>query len=91
MLQPNNHQLTLELAVIEELARAGTCTFDQLSERLPFYSWNEIFSEVDRLSRNGAITLKRSRSFDYSISLGPHSSADPHLYRQGNGEINETA
>ena len=91
MLQPYNHQLTLELAVIEELARAGTCTFDQLSERLPFYSWNEIFSEVDRLSRNGAITLKRSRSFDYSISLGPHSSADPHLYRQGNGEINETA
>ena len=74
MLQPNNHQLTLELAVIEELARAGTCTFDQLSERLPFYSWNEIFSEVDRLSRNGAITLKRSRSFDYSISLGPNSS-----------------
>ena len=91
MLRPDNHQLALELAIIEELARVGTCTFGELSERLPSYSWNEVFSEVDRLSRNGAITLKRSRSFDYSISLGPHSSDDPNLSRQGKGEINEKA
>ena len=81
----------LEMAIFEELARVGSCSLEELNERLPSYSWNQVFSEVDRLSRKGAITLQRSRSFDYSISLGPHSFADPHLYRQGNGEINETA
>ncbi|MEP6959212.1 MAG: hypothetical protein ABI980_10830 [Nitrospirota bacterium] len=72
MLQPENRNLALDLAIIEELARGGTCTFDQLTERLHCYSWNEVFSEVDLLSRKGAITLQRSLSLDYMISLGPH-------------------
>ena len=41
---------SLEPATRQELARVGTCTFDELSERLPSYSWNEVFAEVAEIT-----------------------------------------
>jgi len=40
----------LESAIHQELARVGTCTLEELNERLPYSSWNQVFSAVDRLS-----------------------------------------
>ena len=71
MLQPDNHKLALELAIIEELAEVGTCTFDELSERLLSFSWTEVFSAVDGLMRDGTVVLQRSLSLNYGISLAP--------------------
>ena len=89
MPQTGNPELALELAVIEEVARTGTCTFDELSERLPSYSWNEVFSEVDRLRREGTVTLQRSLSLDYIISLGRIDPPTRILYRHGGGKSNK--
>ena len=44
----------LESAILEELAECGTCTLEELSERLPPpISWNQVFAAVDRLTRKG--------------------------------------
>jgi hypothetical protein len=65
----------LESAIRQELARVGTCTLEELNERLPYYSWNQVFSAVDRLNREGTVTLQRPDSSDYILSLAPRRSA----------------
>lgn len=70
---------SLEPATRQELARVGTCTFDELSERLPSYSWNEVFAEVAQLRLEGTVTLQRTRSSDYLLSLAPRQSAEARL------------
>jgi hypothetical protein len=59
---------TLEAAILDHLARLGPCGFDQLVRALPAYSWNQIFHAVDHLSREGALNLRKSSRFAYSIS-----------------------
>jgi hypothetical protein len=72
MLQTDIHEFDLELAIIKELAQVDACTFDELSERLPvIYSWDEVFSGVDRLRREGTITLQHSRSLKSILFLTP--------------------
>ena len=65
----------LESAIHQELARAGACTLEELNERLPYSSWNQVFAAVDRLSRAGTVTLQRPNSSDYILSLAPRQSA----------------
>ena len=65
----------LESAIRLVLARVGTCTLEELNERLPYSSWNQVFAAVDRLSREGTVTLQRPDSSDYRLSLAPHRSA----------------
>jgi hypothetical protein len=64
----------LESAIRQELARVGTCTLEELNERLPYYSWNQVFSAVDRLNREGTVTLQRPDSSDYILSLASRQS-----------------
>ena len=69
----------LESAIRRELARVGTCTLEELNERLPYSSWNQVFSAVDRLNRAGTITLQRPDSSGYLLSLAPRPSTEtPH-------------
>lgn len=67
---------SLELAIRQELARVGTCTLEELNERLPYFSWNQVFAAVDRLTREGTVTLQRPNSLDYLLSLAPRQSAE---------------
>jgi len=66
---------SLESAIRQELAQVDTCTLEELNDRLPYYSWNQVFAEVDRLSREGAVVLRRQDSSGYILSLAPHPSA----------------
>lgn len=66
----------LESAICEILARVGTCTLEELNERLPYTSWNQMFSAVDRLNREGTVTLQRPDSSGYLLSLAPRQSAE---------------
>jgi len=59
----------IESAIRQELGRVGTCTLEELNERLPYYSWNQVFFAVDRLNREGAVILRRTDSYGYSLSL----------------------
>jgi hypothetical protein len=66
----------LESAIHQELARIGTCTLEELNERLPYSSWNQVFAAVDRLNRAGTVILQRPNSSGYILSPAPCQSAE---------------
>ena len=66
----------LESAIRQELARVGACSLEELNERLPYYSWDQVLSVVDRLSREGTIALQHSDSSGYILSLAPRRSVE---------------
>ena len=66
---------SLDSAIHHILARVGTCTLEELNERVPYYSWNQVFAAVDRLNRAGTVTLQRPDSSDYRVSLAPRRFA----------------
>lgn len=67
---------SIESAIHQQLARAGTCSLDELADLLPSYSWAQVFSAVDRLTRNGTLTLKHPAPFRYLLSLAPRQPAE---------------
>jgi len=68
--------LSIESAIHEQLAQAGTCSLDELAALLPGYSWAQVFAAVDRLTREGTVTLKHPAPFRYLLSLAPRRSAE---------------
>jgi hypothetical protein len=63
-----------EALVLDVLFMADIRSMDELIQKLPELSWNELFLAVDRLSRRGAISLQR-RGFDYDLSLSHMAAA----------------
>ena len=61
----------LESTILEELAQVGTCTIEELYEKLPYYSWGQVFSVVDRFTLQGIIVLKHPAPSRYLLSLAP--------------------
>lgn len=66
----------LESAIQQELTRVGTCSLDDIAALLPDYSWAQIFSAVDRMTREGTVSLKHPAPFRYLLSLAPHRSVE---------------
>lgn len=67
---------SIESAIHQQLARAGTCSLDELAALLPCYSWAQVFAAVDRLTREGTVALKHPAPFRYLLSLAPHRTAE---------------
>jgi hypothetical protein len=67
---------SLESAIHQQLARVGTCSLDELAALMTGYSWAQIFSAVDRMTREGTVALTHPGPFRYLLSLAPHRSAD---------------
>ena len=67
---------SIESAIRLELTEVDSCTLDELTQRLPSYSWNQVFTVVDRLSRQGIINLERSDHSGYILSLAPNQSIE---------------
>ena len=65
------HVLSLDSVICHEVTSLVSCTFDELVQRLPAYSWAQVFAAVDRLSRQGTLTLSRAHCFGYVVSVGP--------------------
>jgi hypothetical protein len=66
----------IESAIHQQLARAGTCSLDELAALLPGYSWAQVFAAVDRMTREGTVTLKHPGPFRYLLSLAPRQPAE---------------
>ena len=62
---------SIDTVICCEVTRFVSCTLDELVLRLPDYSWSQVFAAVDRLSREGALTLSRPKCFGYVVSIGP--------------------
>ena len=65
------HVSILDSVICLKVTSLLSCTFDELVQRLPAYSWAQVFAAVDRLSREGTLTLRRTRCFGYVVSIGP--------------------
>ncbi len=66
---------TIQSAIRSELMQQGPCMLNTLLDRLPQFSWNEIFTVIDQLSREGRLLLRHPSRFDYEVSIGPIQSA----------------
>lgn len=60
---------SIESVICHEVTSLVSCTLDELVQRLPTYSWAQVFEAVDRLSRQGALRLSRVSRFDYVLSV----------------------
>jgi hypothetical protein len=61
----------VESAIFEEIAGRGPTNFEELLRRLPTYGWNQIFAAVDRLSREGRLSIRRIERDTYLVMFGP--------------------
>ena len=63
------NSVTVQSAIQLHLRREGPCTLESLLTRLSQFSWSEIFSVVDQLSREGSLVLRRPARFGYEVSI----------------------
>ena len=47
----------------------GTCQSEDMVEPLAGFTWNQVFSAIDRLSRDGTLVLQRPARFGYETSI----------------------
>lgn len=48
----------IDQAIIEELTALGACQVEDMVDRLTGFTWDQVFSAIDRLSRNGIVALR---------------------------------
>lgn len=72
----------IQSAIRTDLMQKGPCTLQTLLNRLPQYSWSEMFAAIDQLSREGSLVLRHPTRFDYEVSVVP---AQPTSQQSANG------
>lgn len=67
--------------VLGEVTRMQGCDLDTLAQSLPDLSWNQVFLEIDRLSRQGEVLVTFGTGGRYVIRLPGHKveSATHHV------------
>jgi hypothetical protein len=53
--------------VMEVVIRSPGCNIDEVMKECPDLTWNQVFLEVDRLSRDGYVALKLEQRGRYSV------------------------
>ena len=61
---------SVDSVICHEVTSLVSCTLDDLLQRLPAYSWAQVFAAVDRLSRKGTLMLSCPSRFGYMLSVG---------------------
>ncbi|MGA6829324.1 hypothetical protein ACO9S2_17170 [Nitrospira sp. NS4] len=59
----------IDQAIIHDLTAHGTCQVEDILRRLTGFTWNQVFSAIDRMSRDGRLALQRSARFGYDIAV----------------------
>ena len=62
--------------ILQALKQFGPCTAEELVQRLPAYTWNQVFLAVDQLCRDGRLTLRQPSRFVYLISLSSAATSE---------------
>ena len=55
--------------ILKVVTRKKVCHMEDLLEQCHDYTWNQVFLEVDRLSRIGGLRLVYQKDGDYAVSL----------------------
>ena len=61
--------MSIEEVVVETLQKSGPCCLDDIVTYLPNFSWGEVFVAVDRMSRDGRVSLRQLGYSTYQITL----------------------
>ena len=64
--------------VLRAVKRAHRCDLDSLASSLPELTWNQVFFEIDRLSRNGELVVTFATQGQYMIQLPEHKKVSSH-------------
>ena len=59
----------IEDAIVETLRKSGPCCLDDMVASLPGFSWGVVFGAVDRMSRDGQVSVRQVGYSIYQISL----------------------
>ena len=59
----------VDQAILRNLTAHGTCQVEDMIQRLGGFTWNQVFSAIDQLSRDGTLALQRPARFGYEISV----------------------
>jgi hypothetical protein len=62
-------RITLRDRVLRIVQRKKTCDTELLLKACASYSWNDVFLEIDRLSRTGELCLFYKQNGDYAVRL----------------------
>ena len=57
----------LDRRMLEVVIRSPDCDLDELVLECPELTWNQVFLELDRLSREGRIALKQKAPGQYRV------------------------
>jgi hypothetical protein len=82
--------MSIEAAILDRLWESAPCSFDDLVAFFPDLTWGEVFSAVDRMSRDGRLSLRQVDYSNYEISLGPrfvHASSTSSQTGQTTGKV----
>ena len=71
---PTNHTPAETLILHVLKSGSGALTMEDILERLPVLTWNQVFRAVDAMSRCGEVAL-RKRGFQYEVSCGSTAQA----------------
>lgn len=74
-------QEAFDFSVIEQVSSRAPISFDDLARLFKSHTWNRLFAATDRLSREGALAIRRIDRGTYLISLGPRVSGRAHTPR----------
>ena len=55
--------------IVQMVKRRQACDMEDLLEACSTYTWNQVFLEVDRLSRTGELRLFSKRAGVYTVTL----------------------
>jgi hypothetical protein len=66
------HNQTIADRIIEVVSQCPGCLLEELILACPSLTWNQVFIEVDRLSRDGMLILERKDPGIYIIHLPAH-------------------
>ena len=59
--------------ILGAVKRIHECDLDTLANNLPEFTWNQVFLEIDRLSRQGQILVTFGTGGRYMIRLPKHN------------------
>lgn len=57
--------------ILDAVKRTQVCEIEELVQACSTYTWNQVFLEVDRLSRCGELRLLPKRAGVYAVTLPP--------------------
>jgi hypothetical protein len=55
--------------IVQMVKHRQACDMEDLVEECSAYTWNQVFLEVDRLSRTGELRLLSNRTGRYTVTL----------------------